>query len=114
MDGDENAGQFTMTFEQKGRAAGRDGTPELADLRRYGRRMVRRFVTTARADERPTFVRIIRGYPGVDTQSALRLHARARSMRTSSSCRRRPSTTYAVRWSGWRATGSACAPPGST
>jgi GTPase SAR1 family protein len=33
--------------------------PELADLRRYGKRVVRRFVAAARADERPTFGRIV-------------------------------------------------------
>src|SRR3990170_4576202 len=36
--------------------------PELADLRRYGKRVVRRFVAKARADERPTFARIIEAH----------------------------------------------------
>ena len=68
MDGDESTGHFTMAFESNGRSTGRDAPPELADLRRYGRRVMRRFVTTARADERPTFARIIRAHLGVDTQ----------------------------------------------
>ena len=73
MDGD--AGGFTVSFAQPGSTAGtstgtstgRDAAPELADLRRYGRRVLRRFVTTARADERPTFARIIQAHLGVDT-----------------------------------------------
>ncbi|HET6937625.1 MAG TPA: ATP-binding protein [Nocardioides sp.] len=41
---------------------------ELKDLRRYGRRVVRRFVAQARADERPTFRSIVSGHldRGVD------------------------------------------------
>src|SRR6476619_1792508 len=66
MDGD--TGWSAMHVEQAGGATSRDAAPELADLRRYGRRVVRRFVTTARADERPTFARIIRAHLGVDTQ----------------------------------------------
>ena len=42
--------------------------PELADLRRYGRRVVRRFVAKARADERPTFARIIEAHLGASTR----------------------------------------------
>ena len=45
---------------EPGNAAGSgEVSPELADLRRYGRRMVRRFVLKARADERPTFRTLI-------------------------------------------------------
>jgi hypothetical protein len=36
-----------------------DAAPELKDLHRYGRRLVRRFVAQARADERPTFRSIV-------------------------------------------------------
>jgi hypothetical protein len=36
--------------------------PELADLRKYGRRLVRRFVAKARAEERPTFARIVEAH----------------------------------------------------
>ena len=39
--------------------------PELADVRRYGRRLVRRFVAQARADERPTFRSIVADHLGV-------------------------------------------------
>jgi hypothetical protein len=41
-----------------------DGGPELKDLHRYGRRMVRRFVAQARADERPTFRSIVGDHLG--------------------------------------------------
>ena len=71
MDGDGAPGQFAMVFEGDVRTGPDSGAgaagPELADLRRYGRRMVRRFVATARADERPTFARIIREHLGRDT-----------------------------------------------
>jgi hypothetical protein len=42
---------------------------EFADLGRFGRRLVRRFVTQARADERPRFASIIREHLGVPVQS---------------------------------------------
>jgi hypothetical protein len=42
--------------------------PELADLRRYGKRLVRRFVAKARADERPTFARIIEAHLETSTR----------------------------------------------
>ena len=67
MDGEASTTRFTMNVEQKGGSTARDAAPELADLRRYGRRVVRRFVSTARADERPTFARIIREHLGVET-----------------------------------------------
>ena len=67
MNGDEDAGWFAMTFERPGGSSSRDTVPELADLRRYGRRVVRRFVAKARADERPTFARIVGAHLGVDT-----------------------------------------------
>jgi ATPase family associated with various cellular activities (AAA) len=41
--------------------------PELADLRRYGRRLVRRFVAQARADEQPTFAGLVTEHLGVPT-----------------------------------------------
>src|SRR3954451_4121981 len=41
-----------------------DAAPELKDLHRYGRRMVRRFVAQARADERPTFRSIVGDHLG--------------------------------------------------
>jgi hypothetical protein len=44
---------------------GDEARPELEDLRRYGRRVVRRFVLKARMDERPTFRRLIADHLGV-------------------------------------------------
>jgi ATPase family associated with various cellular activities (AAA) len=41
--------------------------PELADLRRYGRRLVRRFVAQARADEQPNFASLVSEHLGVPT-----------------------------------------------
>jgi ATPase family associated with various cellular activities (AAA) len=41
--------------------------PELADLRRYGRRIVRKFVAQARADEQPTFANLVTEHLGVPT-----------------------------------------------
>ena len=40
--------------------------PELADLRRYGRRLVRRFVDRAREDEQPRFAALIAEHLGAD------------------------------------------------
>jgi len=45
----------------------RPDAPELADLRRYGRRLVRRFVAQARADEQPTFASLVTEHLGVPT-----------------------------------------------
>lgn len=42
-------------------------TPELADLGRYGRRLVRRFVAQARADDQPTFASLVSEHLGVPT-----------------------------------------------
>jgi hypothetical protein len=42
-----------------------DRPPELADVGRYGRRLVRRFVATAREGERPRFDVIIGEHLGV-------------------------------------------------
>ncbi|HET8562120.1 MAG TPA: ATP-binding protein [Marmoricola sp.] len=42
-----------------GAPAADDRAPELADVRRYGRRLVRRFVAAAREDEQPRFATII-------------------------------------------------------
>ncbi len=67
MGGETGTWRPVSDLEQGEGAASRDGTPELADLRRYGRRLVRRFVATARADERPTFSRIIGEHLGVPT-----------------------------------------------
>jgi hypothetical protein len=41
--------------------------PELADLGRYGRRIVRRFVAQARADEQPTFASLVTDHLGITT-----------------------------------------------
>ena len=49
-----------------GRPDADDRPPELADVRRYGRRLVRRFVAQARADERPGFRRILADHLGTD------------------------------------------------
>src|SRR5690348_10336873 len=46
-----------------------DAPLEFADVGRYGRRLVRRFVAQARADERPAFAKIIAEHLGVPTQS---------------------------------------------
>ncbi len=51
-----------------GRAA-EPGPPELEDLRRYGRRVVNRFVQRAREDERPRFDRLIARHLAVPVQS---------------------------------------------
>ncbi len=45
----------------------RPDAPELADLMRYGRRLVRRFVAQARADEQPTFAGLVTEHLGVPT-----------------------------------------------
>lgn len=45
-----------------------DLQPELADVGRYGRMLIRRAVTRARADEQPTFRTIIGGHLGVPAQ----------------------------------------------
>ena len=50
-----------------GQVDGNSGPPELADLKRYGRRLVRRFVTQARADDQPAFARLIADHLGVPT-----------------------------------------------
>lgn len=42
--------------------------PQLADLGRYGRRVVRRFVAQARADDRPSFGQLIAQHLGVPVQ----------------------------------------------
>jgi hypothetical protein len=57
----------TSTGVADGAQDGNLGRPELADLRRYGRRLVRRFVTQARADEQPTFARLIAEHLAVPT-----------------------------------------------
>jgi hypothetical protein len=46
-----------------------DAPLEFADVGRYGRRLVRRFVAQARADQRPAFAKIIAEHLGVPTQS---------------------------------------------
>ena len=58
---------WTSTGVADGAQDGSLGPPELADLRRYGRRLVKRFVTQARADERPTFARLIADHLAVPT-----------------------------------------------
>ena len=44
-----------------------DPRPELSDIPRYGRMLVRRFVTQARAAEQPTFRSLITEHLGVST-----------------------------------------------
>ncbi|GAB3786887.1 AAA family ATPase [Nocardioides ungokensis] len=46
-------------------SAGEEPRPELSDIRRYGRMLVRRFVSQARAAERPTFRSVIAEHLGV-------------------------------------------------
>jgi ATPase family associated with various cellular activities (AAA) len=52
-----------------GMASPEHRAPELADLRRYGRRAVNRFVQRAREDERPRFDRLIADHLGVEVRS---------------------------------------------
>ena len=56
----------TPTSQPVGDGSGPDA-PELADLRRYGRRLVRRFVAQARADEQPNFASLVSEHLGVPT-----------------------------------------------
>jgi hypothetical protein len=54
-----------VTFDEDERALDGATRPEFADLGRYGRRILRRFVAQARADERPSFERIVGDHLGV-------------------------------------------------
>ncbi|MGH3456948.1 AAA family ATPase [Aeromicrobium sp.] len=49
----------SVAFDSPQSAPVTNGGPELADLRKYGQRVLRRFVAQARADDQPTFARII-------------------------------------------------------
>ncbi len=62
-------GYYRMTFGAgNGVQATAERGPELADIRRYGRRLVNRWVAQAREAERPRFRTIIGDYLGVPTE----------------------------------------------
>ncbi len=62
-------GYYRMTFGAgNGVQATAERGPELADIRRYGRRLVNRWVAQAREAERPRFRAIIGDYLGVPTE----------------------------------------------
>ncbi|WP_322936317.1 ATP-binding protein [Nocardioides bizhenqiangii] len=54
-------------FEVSAALPSDDHAPQLADLRRYGRFVVRRFVSKARAVDQPTFRSLISAHLGVET-----------------------------------------------
>ncbi len=58
---------ISLGFDDAGTAPA-DRAPELADVRRYGRRLVNRWVQQAREAERPTFRGIIGDFLAVPTE----------------------------------------------
>ena len=57
----------TISFTSEPSGPADDARPELSDIGRYGRMLVRRFVTQARAAEQPTFRSLITEHLGVTT-----------------------------------------------
>jgi hypothetical protein len=61
-------GYYRVTFGVGNGVQAAERGPELADIRRYGRRLVNRWVAQAREAERPRFRTIIGDYLGVPTE----------------------------------------------
>ena len=58
----------TISFQTEQASPADDLRPELSDVRRYGRMLVRRFVSQARATDQPQFRSLIGEHLGIDTE----------------------------------------------